>query len=226
MGEQVFDEISERALEVALQQREAHGGEVVVLTMGPGQAEDAIRKALAMGADRGVHVVDDAFSGADALRTSEVLSAALRRIGFDLAVAGDRTSDGRGGVVPAMIAERLGIGQATYLSAVDVADGAVTGQRVTESGTESVRAHLPAIVSVTEKAAEPRYPNFRGIMKAKKKPVDILTAADLGVDADPHAGVRATDISERPARTAGIRIVDDGTAGRQLAQYLSASGLL
>ncbi|WAH96294.1 electron transfer flavoprotein subunit beta/FixA family protein [Arthrobacter sp. MMS18-M83] len=225
-GEQAFDEITERALEVALQQREAHGGDVVVLSMGPAQATDALRKALAMGADSGVHVLDDALSGSDAIRTSEVLAAALRRIGFDLAIAGDRSSDGQGGVVPAMIAEHLGVAQATYLSSLDTDGQSLTGERITESGTQAVRAVLPAMVSVTEKIAEPRYPNFLGIMKAKKKPVQVWTTVELGMDEGTPAGSRITSVAERPPREAGVRIVDDGTAGRQLARFLSKSGLV
>jgi electron transfer flavoprotein beta subunit len=225
-GEQVFDEITERALEVALQQKEAHGGDVVVLTMGPEQATDALRKALAMGADSGVHIFDDGLAGSDAARTSEVLAAALRKIGFDLALAGDRSTDGQGGVVPAMIAERLGVAQATYLASVTTDGRSVTGERVTEAGVQTLRAPLPAVVSVTEKVADPRYPNFRGIMKAKKKPVEVWSAADLGLDSMAPAGSRIGSIAERPVRQAGVRIVDDGTAGRQLAQYLSTSGLI
>lgn len=223
-GEQVFDEITERALEVALQQKEAHGGDVVVLTMGPEQATDALRKALAMGADRGVHILDEGLAGSDAARTSEILAAALRRIGFDLAMAGDRSTDGQGGVVPAMIAERLGVAQATYLASLSTDGHSVTGERVTEAGVQTLRAALPAVVSVTEKAADPRYPNFLGIMKAKKKPVDVWSVADLGLDRAAPAGSRLASIAERPPRQAGVRIVDDGTAARQLAQYLSTSG--
>jgi electron transfer flavoprotein beta subunit len=225
-GEQVFDEITERALEVALQQKEAHGGDVVVLTMGPEQAIDALRKALAMGADRGVHILDDGLAGSDAVRTSEILAAALRRIGFDLALAGDRSTDGQGGVVPAMIAERLGVAQATYLASLGTDGRSVTGERATEAGIQTLCAALPAVVSVTEKVADPRYPNFRGIMKAKKKPVDVWSVADLGLDRAAPAVSRIGSIAERPARQAGVRIVDDGTAARQLAQYLSTSGLV
>ncbi|MBT2597884.1 electron transfer flavoprotein subunit beta/FixA family protein [Arthrobacter sp. ISL-72] len=225
-GEQVFDETTERALEVALQQKEIHGGEVVVLTMGPAQAIDALRKALAMGADSGVHILDDDLAGSDAARTSEILAAALRRIGFDLALAGDRSTDGQGGVIPAMVAERLGVAQATYLASLSTDGLSLTGERVTESGVQTLRAALPSVVSVTEKIAEPRYPNFRGIMKAKKKPVDVWSVADLRVQGVAPVGSRIGSVAERPARQAGVRIIDDGTAGRQLAQFLSTSGLV
>lgn len=224
-GEQVFDEVSERALEVALQQREEHGGDVIALTMGPSQAIETLRKALAMGADSGVHILDDCLEGADSLLTSEVLTGALRRLGFDLVVAGDTSSDGRGGVVPAMIAERLGVAQATYLSEVTVVGDAVVGERSTDFGTQKVRAPLPAVLSVTEKSAEPRYPNFRGIMKAKKKPVQVWSAAELGVECPP-ASSQVASVSPRPTRQAGVRVVDDGTAARQLVGFLSTSGLL
>lgn len=224
-GEQVFDEVSERALEVALQQREEHGGDVIVLTMGPRQAIETLRKGLAMGADSGVHIVDDSLEGADSLLTSEVLTAALRRLEFDLVLAGDTSSDGRGGIVPAMIAERLGVAQATYLSEVTVVGDSVIGERSTDFGIQKLRAPLPAVLSVTEKSAEPRYPNFRGIMKAKKKPVEVWSAAELGVERLPAASHTAA-ASPRPPRQAGVRVVDDGTAARQLAAFLSASGLL
>ena len=225
-GEQVFDEITQRALEVALQQRESHGGDVIALTMGPAGAAESLRKALAMGADRAVHIEDDGLRGSDVLRTSEVLAAAVRRLGADAVIAGDRSSDGQGGVLPARLAERLGIAQATYLSAFAIEGGLLTGERVTDAGTTTIRAALPVVVSVTEKSAEPRYPNFRGIMKAKRKPLDVWSADDLGVAGGHASAMSLVSVAARPPRQAGARVHDDGSAGRQLADFLSSSGLI
>ena len=168
----VLNDLDEYAVEAALQLIEAHGGEVTVLTMGPERAGEAIRKALSMGADAGVHVVDDALHGSDALATSEVLAKALGTLTWDLVLLGSESTDARMSVVPAMLAERLGAPQLTYASTIAVDGGAVTVERQTEVGVEVLRATTPAVVSVVEKANEPRYPSFKNIMAAKKKPVD------------------------------------------------------
>ncbi|MFF1880662.1 electron transfer flavoprotein subunit beta/FixA family protein [Pseudarthrobacter sp. NPDC058196] len=226
-SESVADEINERALEVALRYKDGNkGSEVVVLTVGPASAAQALRKALSMGADSAVHVVDDRLEGADIAMTAAVLAAAVQRTGFDLVVAGNESTDGRGGVVPAMVAEHLGLPLLSSLNTVTLTAGTVAGEVSVEAGSLAVSATLPAIVSVTERAAEARFPNFKGIMTAKRKPLVTLSLADLGLD--PVAGGASTvlTLSERPARTAGKKIVDDGTAAHELAEFLVAGRLV
>jgi electron transfer flavoprotein beta subunit len=226
----VIDEIDTRGVEVALQLVEAQGGEVTVVTMGPERATDVLRKALAMGAHRAVHVVDDGLAGSDAMGTSAALAAALGTLSPDLIVAGNEASDGKGGAVPAMIAERLGLPQVTSVRRLDVAGGVLTAERQLEGGYAEVSASLPAVVSVTEKITEPRYPNFKGIMAAKSKPVTVLGLADLGVDAARAglAGAAAVvlDAAPRPAKSAGEKVADDGTGGTKIAEYLAAARLI
>ena len=227
-NERVADEVNERALEVALRHKDANkGSEVVVLTMGPASAVQALRKALSMGADSAVHVEDDRLEGADIAMTAAVLAAAVQRTGFDLVVAGNESTDGRGGVVPAMMAEHLGLPLLSSLNTVELTSDAVAGEVTVEAGSLAVSAALPAIVSVTERSAEARFPNFKGIMTAKRKPLATLSLTDLGLD--PSVAGRTTTvltISERPARIAGKKIVDDGTAARELVEFLVAGRLV
>jgi electron transfer flavoprotein beta subunit len=155
-----------------------------------------------------------------------VLAAALRQTGFDLVVAGNESTDGRGGVIPAMLAERLGVAQLTHLNSVEISAGSVSGVRSTATGTLTAHADLPAVISITEIAAEPRFPNFKGIMTAKKKPVTVLTLADLGFEAATNAHSVVVSAVERPARTAGRKITDDGNAGNELAEFLASERLI
>jgi electron transfer flavoprotein beta subunit len=227
-SDSVADEINERALEVALRHKDANkGSEVVVLTMGPASATQALRKALSMGADSAVHVEDERLEGADIAMTAAVLAAAVQRTGFDLVVAGNESTDGRGGVVPARVAEHLGLPLLSSLNTVELTGGAVAGEVSVESGSLTVSAALPAIVSVTERSAEARFPNFKGIMTAKRKPLATLSLADLGLDPGAAGGTsRVLTLSERLARTAGKKIIDDGTAARELAEFLVAGRLV
>ena len=175
----VINYLDEFAIEEGLKIAEAQGGEVTILSMGPAKAAESIRKALSMGADKAVHVIDDALAGSDALETSLAIAEALKVVGFDLVVFGSESTDARTGVVPAMVAERLGVPQLTLAGKVDVSGSEVTIRRVADDGYEVVTGSLPAVVSVVEKINEPRYPTFKGIMAAKKKPVQTLTLADL-----------------------------------------------
>jgi electron transfer flavoprotein beta subunit len=228
-SETVLDEIGERSLEVALSYADAAPGtEVVALSMSPTSAQATVRKALAMGATSAVHVADDGLTGADLGVTAEVLAAAVRRIGFDLVIAGNQSTDGTGGVVPAMVAELLAVPQLTALSAVEIAADRVSGVRAIDGGTMRVSAPLPAVVSITEALPDARFPNFKGIMAAKKKPFEVLSLADLGVDAEDPAVARSIMIavSERPPRAAGVKIVDEGDGGSQLAEFLIANRLV
>jgi electron transfer flavoprotein beta subunit len=222
-SETVMDEISERALEVALAYADANAGtEVVLLSMAPESAATIVRKGLAMGADSAVQVVDEGLLGADLGLTAEVLAAALRKIGFDLAIAGNLSTDGSGGVVPAMVAELLEVPAATALSEVAITADGVTGVRMSEAASVHLSAPLPAIISITEALPDARFPNFKGIMAAKKKPYETLTLADLGVQAEDPDAARSIVIglTERPPRQAGVKITDEGDAGQKLAEFL------
>ncbi|WP_105034159.1 electron transfer flavoprotein subunit beta/FixA family protein [Cryobacterium aureum] len=227
----VIDEIDERALEVALSYKDAHKGtEVVVLSMGSKAVTVGLRKGLAMGADSAVHVLDAALEGADAGWTAAAIAAALTSTGFDLVIAGNESTDGGGGVVPAMVAEHLGLAHMTFLESVDISADQVAGERATGQGTLRVHASLPAVISITENLPEARFPNFRGIMSAKKKPFRVASLGDLGIDpAVTFAGVGRSVVlqaTKRPARTAGTKIVDEGNAGVELADFLVAGHLI
>jgi electron transfer flavoprotein beta subunit len=221
----LINELDEYAIEEGLKIAEAQGGEVTILSMGPQKAADSIRKALSMGADKAVHVTDDGLAGSDALATSAALAAALGQVGFDLVIFGSESTDARTGVVPAMVAERLGVPQLTLASKVDVDGSSVTIRRVTDDGYAVVSGSLPAVVSVVEKINEPRYPTFKGIMAAKKKPVQVLALADLGVDAASvgleNAATWVDDFAARPPRQAGVIVKDDGDGGTKAAGFLA-----
>jgi electron transfer flavoprotein beta subunit len=221
----VINYLDEFAIEEGLKLAEAAGGEVTVLTVGPAKAADSIRKALSMGAARAVHVQDDALAGSDALGTSLVLAEALRVIGFDLAVFGCESTDARTGLVPAMVAERLGVAQLTLAGKVDTDGSSVTVRRVTDDGAATVTGGLPAVVSVNEKINEPRYPTFKGIMAAKKKPVRALALADLGVDPASvglaGAASWVEDFAPKPPRAAGVVVKDEGDGGSKAAAFLA-----
>jgi electron transfer flavoprotein beta subunit len=221
----VLNELDEYAVEEALQVAEAHGGEVTVVSMGPARAAETVRKALSMGADAGIHVQDDALHGSDAIATSAVLAAALADKGFDIIVFGSESTDARMSVVPAMVAERLGIAQLTFAQRVSVSGSDVTIERVTDYGFDTITASMPVVVSVVEKINEPRYPSFKGIMAAKKKPVETLSIADLGIDAasvgQGAAWSAVADFAARPAKPAGTIVADEGDGGARIAAYLT-----
>ncbi len=232
-AEAVMNELDEYAVEEALRLQEANGGPeatpVTILTMGPGKAAETIRKALSMGADAGVHVVDDGLHGTDALGTSLVLAKALGTLAWDLVILGTESTDARMAVVPAMLAERLGVPQLTFAGKVevDVAAGRASVQRQTDYGYDTVEATLPAVVSVVEKINEPRYPSFKGIMAAKKKPVTTLTLGELGVGADEvglaGSGSAVTEFAARPPKQAGTVVKDEGDGGLKLAEFLASN---
>ncbi|WP_344493629.1 electron transfer flavoprotein subunit beta/FixA family protein [Streptomyces enissocaesilis] len=225
----LLSELDEYAVEQALQiADEADDAEITVLTVGPEDAKDALRKALSMGADKAVHVEDDDLHGTDVMGTSLVLAKAIEQTGYDLVITGMASTDGTMGILPAMLAERLGVPQVTLLSEVSVeggADGTVKGRRDGDSASEQLEASLPAVVSVTDQSGEARYPSFKGIMAAKKKPVQSLDLDDLGIDGDEvgleGAWTRVDSATERPARTAGTIVKDEGEGGKQLAEFLA-----
>ncbi|MFG2533520.1 electron transfer flavoprotein subunit beta/FixA family protein [Streptomyces sp. NPDC048516] len=222
----LLSELDEYAVEQALQIKEAaDDAEITVLTVGPEDANDALRKALSMGADKAVHVEDDDLHGTDALGTSLVLAKAIEKTGYDLVVCGMASTDGTMGVLPALLAERLNVPQVTQLSEVSVDGGKVTGRRDGDTATEQLEAALPAVVSVTDQSGEARYPSFKGIMAAKKKPVESLDLEDLEIEADEvglkGAWTKVDGAAERPARTAGTIVKDEGEGGKQLAEFLA-----
>lgn len=222
----LLSELDEYGVEQALRIAEAHGdAEVTVLTVGPDDAKDALRKALSMGADKAVHVNDDDIHGTDVIGTSAIIAKALEKTGFDLVVGGMASTDGTMGVLPALLAERLGVPQVTLLSEVTVEGTTVKGRRDGDAATEQLEAELPAVISVTDQSGEARYPSFKGIMAAKKKPVQEYDLDDLGIEADEvglaGAWTAVEAVAARPARTAGTIVKDEGEGGKALAGYLA-----
>ena len=226
-ADRVVNELDEYAVEEALRIVEAGEGEVTILSMGPDEAADSVRKAISMGAHAGIHISDPALHGSDALATSLVLAKALEGRGFDLIMFGSESTDARMSVVPAMLAERLNAAQLTFASKVDVdpAAGKVSITRVTEAGVDEMHAQFPCVISVVEKINEPRYPSFKGIMAAKKKTIESRDLATVGVSAE-GAWSLVADATPRPARAAGIKVTDDGTGGEQLVSFLAEKKLI
>jgi len=228
-GEKIIDDVTERALEVALTYKDGDKStQVVVVSMGPVSTTIALRKALAAGADSAVHVLDDALAGADIGWTASVLAAAIARTGFDVIIAGNESTDGGGGVIPAMIAEHLGIAHLSYLNSVELTATSARGVRAGEDGTSHVQVALPAVLSVTDRNPEVRFPNFKGIMTAKKKALDTVTLADLGLDPAFPGQSRSVVLTTvvRPGRSSGVKVVDTGAAAVELAEFLAAQRLI
>jgi electron transfer flavoprotein beta subunit len=219
-------------VEEALKIKEAHGGEVTVVTMGPAKAVETLRKALSMGADKAVHLTDPALHGSDALQTSLALAKAISTLSPDLVITSSEASDARGGVMGALLAERLGFPQLTQARKVTVDPGAgtVTVERLADNGYLLVEASLPAVVGVIEKINQPRYPSFKGIMAAKKKPLTTLSAADAGLDAGAvglaNAGSAVLDARPAPPRQTGTIVKDEGDGGVKVASFLAAQKLI
>ena len=213
------------AVEEALRLKEAAGeGEVVVVSMGPERALDALRKALAMGADRAVLVTDSALEGADLLATTDALAGALERESADLVLFGQQSADGGGAVLWAAVAEKLRRPVISQASELTVDDGSVTGKRQTEFGYDTIRAPLPAIVAVSDAINTPRYPSLKGIMGAKKKPQETLTVADVGGAGD--VGTSVVALNPPPARGEARKIEDDGTAAEKIVEFLAEKRLV
>ncbi len=226
----VLSELDEYAVEEALKIRDGDDSpdsSVVVMTMGPADARAAILKGLQMGADSGVHIVDDAIHGADSVGTSLVLAKAAERQAADIVLCGMASTDGSMSVVPAMLAERLGVPQVTFASEVTVDGDTVRIRRDGDAATEVIEATPPLVLSVTDQCNEPRYPSFKGIMAAKKKPIEELSLADLGV-AETDVGLDAAwskveAYDERPPRSSGTIVRDeDGTGADRLVEFLAA----
>jgi len=223
-----LSELDEYAVEQALQLTEKGlDAEIVYLTMGPAKAVEGLRKALSMGGTSAVHVLDDALHGSDAVATSLVLAAALSTVGFDLVITGMASTDAEMSVVPAMVAARLGIPQVTWAATLAVDGQTVRIRRDSDTGSQDVEAALPALVSVTDQTGEARYPSFKGIMAGKKKPVQVLTLADVGLHADTVGTAAAKSAvrsaSPRPPRQAGTVVVDEGDGAAKIVEFLAAA---
>ncbi|MBM6545828.1 electron transfer flavoprotein subunit beta/FixA family protein [Janibacter sp. YIM B02568] len=223
----LLSELDEYAVEEALKLVEAGEGEVTVVTVGPESAADAVKKSLQMGADKGVHILDDAIAGSDAPATSLVLAEAIKKIGTpDIVLTGMASTDGTMSVVPAMLAERLGLPQVTFASELTVDGGTAKIRRDGDTASETIESSLPALISVTDQINEPRYPSFKGIMAAKKKPVETWSLADLGVDAgqvgQANSWTEVLETTKRPPREQGEIVKDEGDGGTKLAEFLAA----
>jgi electron transfer flavoprotein beta subunit len=230
-GEGTLNAFDSNAVEEALRLRDAAGeGEVVLVSMGPEKAADALRKALAMGADRAVLVADETAAGSDLVATSRVLARALEREEADVVLFGQQAADSDGAVLWAAVADRLRRPLISQVAELTVEDGAVRGKRQTEFGYDVIRAPLPAVVAVSDAINEPRYPSLKGIMGAKRKPQDVVSVSDLGLSADEvgEAGSRTTVVAlgAPPARGEARRIEDDGNAAQAVVEFLAEKKLL
>jgi electron transfer flavoprotein beta subunit len=229
-GESALNPTDLNAVEDAIRVKEAHGGEVVLVSLGPAKAVDSLRKALAMGADRAVLVSDEAAVGSDLVATSRALAKALEREGADLVLFGQASSDGDGAVLWAAVAERLGRPVVSQVATLTFEEGSVTGKRQTEHGYDTISAPLPAVVAVSDAINEPRYPSLKGIMGAKSKPQETVSLADLGVEPDGvgQAGSKTTvlDLGAPPSRGDSVRIEDDGSAAQKILEYVTERRLL
>jgi electron transfer flavoprotein beta subunit len=224
-GDRSLNAFDLNAIEEALRIKEASGeGEVVLVSLGAAKALDSIRKGLAMGADRAVLVTDEAAAGSDLVATSVVLAAALAAEAPDVVLFGQQASDADGAVLWAAVADRLRMPVVSQISELEVSGDTVTAKRQTEFGYDRIRASLPAVLAVADSLNEPRYPSLKGIMGAKKKPQDVKSLADVGVEAGRagEAGSRTTVISLSPpeGRGGNQKIEDDGTAAQQIFDFL------
>ena len=224
----VLDPGDEFGVEAALQLKEAHGGEVTLVSMGPATAVEAVRRGLSMGADKGVLVTDESLEGADALVTARVLAAAIKKSGeFDLVIAGVESTDGYTGTMPSTLAELLGLPQVTFAKTLDVSDSALKVNRQTADGYHVIECALPALVTVTAGVNEPRYASFKGIMAAKKKPLEQWTVGDLGLAAEDVAvKQKVAQLVPAEERKAGEKFEDDGTAAAKIADFLAEAKVI
>ena len=227
---QILDDGDRYGVEVGLQVAEATEGTVTLVSMGPSGNLQGIRQALSMGADKAVVVDDEALRGSGALETARVLAAAIGREEFDLVVTGTESTDGYTGVMPQQLAELLGVPALTYARKVEVGDGTARVHQQTATGYDVIESTLPALLSVTAGAVEPRYPTFKGIMAAKSKPIETLTAADLGFATDAvgavGAGQSIIDVRPAPARAAGEVVEDDGEAHLKIVAFLEEAKVI
>lgn len=229
----VLNELDENAVEAAVSTVEEFGGEVVALSMGPEDAEDAISRALQLGADSGVRITDDELAGSDALATAEVLAKAIQKIGqdgkVDLIITGMASLDGMTSMLPGSLATQLGLPSLTLAQELQVTEKTVRIRKVADGFVDELEADLPAVVSVTDQVNEPRFPNFADMAAARKKPVTVWQVSDLGLQGDDRTGIEGAGTNvlrarQAPAKTAGKVVADAGEGGHQLAQFLINAG--
>jgi electron transfer flavoprotein beta subunit len=223
-GKLILDDSDAYGVEMGLQLASGEGDEVILVSMAPGGETSGLRTALAMGAARAILISDDSLAGSDALGTAKVLAAAIKRAEPDLVLTATESTDGYTGTIPAQIAELLGLPSITFAKKIAIDGSTVRVERQTEAGYDEVESPLPALVSVTAGVVEPRYPSFKGIMAAKSKPVDVVTVADIGLEAGQvgAAGARQeiTDVSKVEARAGGEIVVDDGNGAARIVTFL------
>ena len=223
----VLDPGDEFGVEAGLQLKEQLGGNVTLVSMGPAPAMDAIKRGLSMGADKGVLVSDDTLQGADALVTARVLAAAIKRAEADLVIAGVESTDGYTGTMPSTLAELLGLPQVTFAKTIECSDGRLKVNRQTADGYHVVECDLPALITVTAGVNEPRYASFKGIMAAKKKPVETLSVGDLGLSGDDVAVKQnIVELASAEERKAGEVIQDEGTGAARIAEFLQEAKVI
>ena len=223
-----LDPGDEFGVEAALQVAEAEGGEVTVISMGPESVATAgVRKALSMGAHKSVLISDDSLQGADVAVTAKVLAEAIKKQNADLVIAGVESTDGSSGVLPQAVAEHLGLPAATFTRKLEIRDGKLHVERQTEVGYDVLECELPALVTVTAGANQPRYPTLKGIMQAKQKPLEQLGASDLGLDGDAAKATQdVTAINPAPEKSAGEIVEDDGEGFKKIADFLAEAKVI
>ena len=223
----LLSELDEYAVEQALQIAEAGDGEVTAITVGPADASNALRKALQMGAHSAIHVEDDDIAGSDVFGTSLVLAEAIKKLEYDIVLFGMASTDGGGGIIPTLVAERLGLPALTFASELTVDGGTVRIRRDSDTTIQEIEASTPVVVSVTDQTDEARYPSFKGIMAAKKKKVVAWSLNDLGLSADQvgldNAWTKVDAVVQRPKRTAGEIVADEGDGGLKLVDFLTTN---
>jgi electron transfer flavoprotein beta subunit len=229
-GEGAINPFDVHAVEEALRIKEAQGGEVVIVTMGPTAAQDSVRKALAMGADEAVLITDDAAAGSDLVATTTALAAALEKEGAELILFGQQAGDSDGAVLWAAVADRLRLPVISQVAELEISDGKVRGKRQTEFGYDVIEAPTPAVLAVSDAINEPRYPSLKGIMGARSKPQRTLSLSELGLEGDGvgEAGSKTTveALSDPPPRGETVKIEDDGTGAQKIVEFIAERKLL
>ena len=229
-GEGAINPFDVHAVEEALRIKEAQGGDVVVVTMGPAGAQDSVRKALAMGADEALMITDDGAAGSDLVATTNALAAALEQEGADLVLFGQQSSDSDGAVLWAAVADRLRLPVISQVAELELSDGKVRGKRQTEFGYDTIEAPTPAVLAVSDAINEPRYPSLKGIMGARSKPQRSVSLSELGVEGDgigePGSRTTVGALNDPPPRGDTVKIEDDGSAADKIADFIAERKLL
>jgi electron transfer flavoprotein beta subunit len=229
-GEGAINPFDVHAVEEALRIKEAQGGDVLVVSMGPSGAQESVRKALAMGADAALLITDDAAAGSDLVATTNALAAALEREGADLILFGQQAGDSDGAVLWAAVADRLRLPVISQVADLEISDAKVRGKRQTEFGYDLIEAPVPAVLAVSDAINEPRYPSLKGIMGARSKPQRTVSVSELGLGGDGvgEAGSRTTveALNDPPPRGETMKIEDDGSAAEKIVEFIAERKLM